>query len=75
LGEELFLITLAWKPYRRGFKIQLSIEQQQAIYQRIHKMTELSFAKSFLATLDSRPTRLSADHVEDPRSYPARGAV
>ncbi|KAL1884351.1 hypothetical protein VTK73DRAFT_45 [Phialemonium thermophilum] len=35
-------------------------------------MTEVSFAKSFLAAVDSRPTRLTADHVEDPRSYPAR---
>jgi len=38
-------------------------------------MTELAFAKSFLQTLDSKPTKLSADHVEDPKSYPARGAV
>ncbi|KAI9744220.1 MAG: hypothetical protein M1818_002372 [Claussenomyces sp. TS43310] len=37
-------------------------------------MTELSFAKSFLTTLDSRPTKLSPDHVEDPHGYPARGA-
>jgi len=37
-------------------------------------MTEISFAKSFLATLDSRPSRLSRDHVEDPHTYPARGA-
>jgi len=43
--------------------------------QNFGKMTELSFARSFLASLDSRPTRLSAEHVEDPRSYPARGAV
>ena len=38
-------------------------------------MTELAFAKSFLQTLDSKPTKLSADHLEDPKSYPARGAV
>lgn len=38
-------------------------------------MTELSFAKTFLTTLDSRPTKLTLDHVEDPHSYPARGAV
>ncbi|KAK8094367.1 hypothetical protein PG997_001052 [Apiospora hydei] len=38
-------------------------------------MTEASFAKQFLAALDSRPVKLSADHVEDPRSYPARAAV
>ncbi|KAI1780546.1 cell-cycle control medial ring component-domain-containing protein [Hypoxylon cercidicola] len=37
-------------------------------------MTEVSFAKSFLAALDSRPLKLSPDHVEDPKSYPARGA-
>ncbi|KAI5798896.1 hypothetical protein EDC01DRAFT_22165 [Geopyxis carbonaria] len=36
-------------------------------------MTELSFAKSYLATLAQRPQRLAADHVEDPRKLPARG--
>lgn len=39
------------------------------------KMTELAFAKSFLSSLDTKPTKISADHVEDPRSYPARSAV
>ncbi|MBE3041336.1 hypothetical protein IMZ48_01875 [Candidatus Bathyarchaeota archaeon] len=33
-------------------------------------MTEVSFARAFLAALDSRPQKLSADHVEDPRSFP-----
>ncbi|KAH6717655.1 cell-cycle control medial ring component-domain-containing protein [Leptodontidium sp. MPI-SDFR-AT-0119] len=37
-------------------------------------MTELSFAKSFLTTLDSRPTKVTADHVEDAKSYPAHSA-
>ncbi|KAE8440850.1 hypothetical protein EG329_006393 [Mollisiaceae sp. DMI_Dod_QoI] len=37
-------------------------------------MTELSFAKTFLTTLDSRPSKITADHVEDPKTYPARGA-
>lgn len=37
-------------------------------------MTEVAFAKQFLAALDARPVKLSADHVEDPRSYPARSA-
>jgi len=35
-------------------------------------MAEASFAKSFLAVLDARPVKLSADHVEDARTYPAR---
>ncbi|ROW06551.1 hypothetical protein VMCG_04417 [Cytospora schulzeri] len=35
-------------------------------------MSEVTFAKSFLAALDSRPQKLSADHVEDPKNYPAR---
>ena len=30
-----------------------------------NKMTELSFAKSFLSTLDSRPLKLQPDHVSD----------
>jgi ubiquitin-like protein 4 len=38
-------------------------------------MTELAFAKSFLTNLDGRPNKLSTDHIEDPRSYPARSAV
>jgi len=38
------------------------------------KMTELSFTRSFLTTLDARPSKLSLDHVEDAKSYPARGA-
>ncbi len=32
------------------------------------KMTELSFAKSYLSTLDSRPLKLQPDHVSDPRT-------
>ncbi|KAK1772498.1 hypothetical protein QBC33DRAFT_521446 [Phialemonium atrogriseum] len=35
-------------------------------------MAEVSFAKSFLSTLDSRPQKITPDHVEDPRTYPAR---
>lgn len=38
-------------------------------------MTELAFARSFLNSLDGKPTRISPDHVEDPRTYPARSAV
>ncbi|KAF6827989.1 hypothetical protein CPLU01_08809 [Colletotrichum plurivorum] len=35
-------------------------------------MTEVVFARSFLAGLESRPIKLSADHVEDPKNFPAR---
>ncbi|KEZ43797.1 Uncharacterized protein SAPIO_CDS3945 [Scedosporium apiospermum] len=34
-------------------------------------MTELTFARAFLTALDSRPITISADHVEDPRSFPS----
>ncbi|ELR04735.1 hypothetical protein VC83_00688 [Pseudogymnoascus destructans] len=37
-------------------------------------MSELSFAKSFLTTLSSRPSKISPTHAEDPKSYPPRGA-
>ncbi|OTB05363.1 hypothetical protein M426DRAFT_21956 [Hypoxylon sp. CI-4A] len=37
-------------------------------------MTEVSFARTFLSALDSRPIKVTPDHVEDPKSYPARGA-
>ncbi|TKW53397.1 hypothetical protein CTA1_11565 [Colletotrichum tanaceti] len=35
-------------------------------------MAEVVFARQFLATLESRPAKLSADHVEDPKTFPAR---
>lgn len=38
-------------------------------------MTEVSFAKSFLAALDGRAIKLSPDHVEDAKTYQARSAV
>lgn len=37
-------------------------------------MTEISFAKQFLTALDSRPLKLSSDHIADPRTYPAQSA-
>ncbi|KAI5365405.1 putative Ubiquitin-like domain-containing protein [Septoria linicola] len=33
-------------------------------------MSELSFAKQFLATIDKKVIKLPADHVSDPRKYP-----
>lgn len=33
--------------------------------------TELTFAKAFLGLLDTKPTKITADHIEDPRNYPA----
>ena len=38
-------------------------------------MTELSFAKSFLSTLDSKPVKLQADHAADPKTFEPKGAV
>jgi hypothetical protein len=35
-------------------------------------MAEAAFAKTFLTTVDSRPVKLSPDHVEDARKFPAR---
>ncbi|KAG6040008.1 hypothetical protein E4U41_001670 [Claviceps citrina] len=35
-------------------------------------MAEAAFARTFLSSLDARPFRLSADHVEDLKSFPAR---
>jgi len=37
-------------------------------------MTEVTFAKSFLSSLDTHPVKLSADYVEDARKYPSRSA-
>lgn len=33
--------------------------------------TEVSFAKTFLSLLDTKPTKITADHVEDAKGYPA----
>ena len=38
-------------------------------------MSEVTFAKTFLATLDKRPIKLPADHVGDPRKYPGQSPV
>ncbi|KAK1832739.1 cell-cycle control medial ring component [Podospora conica] len=32
--------------------------------------TEIAFAKSFLSLLDSKPTKIAPDHIEDPHNYP-----
>ncbi|KAL8757685.1 MAG: hypothetical protein Q9184_004146 [Pyrenodesmia sp. 2 TL-2023] len=41
----------------------------------VSKMTELSFAKSFLSTLDNRPVKLPADHVADLKTLELKGPV
>lgn len=38
-------------------------------------MSEVTFAKSFLATIDKRAIKLPADHVSDPRQYPNQSPV
>ncbi|KAF2142763.1 uncharacterized protein K452DRAFT_317686 [Aplosporella prunicola CBS 121167] len=38
-------------------------------------MAELAFAKQFLTALDSRPQRLSSDHIVDAKSYPPQPAT
>ncbi|KAH6610238.1 hypothetical protein Trco_000258 [Trichoderma cornu-damae] len=35
-------------------------------------MAEVAFAKTFLTSLDSRPVKLSPDHIEDPKTFPPR---
>ncbi|CAM1503912.1 Fc.00g015030.m01.CDS01 [Cosmosporella sp. VM-42] len=35
-------------------------------------MAEVAFAKTFVSSVDVRPIKLSADHVEDPKNFPAR---
>lgn len=38
-------------------------------------MAEVIFARQFLANLEPRPVKLSPDHVEDPKNFPARPPV
>lgn len=51
------------------------IVAQDSLFKGFSEMSELSFAKQFLTALDSRPAKISADHVADPKNYPAQGAV
>jgi len=37
-------------------------------------MSELVFARQFLSALDSRPIKLSSDHISDPRQLPSQVA-
>jgi hypothetical protein len=46
------------------------------LYQfKLLTMSELTFTKSFLSTLDSRPIKLRADHVFDPEQIGLRVPV
>ena len=38
-------------------------------------MSEVTFAKSFLSTLDKKPVKLAADHVSDPKQYANQSPV
>lgn len=38
-------------------------------------MSEVTFAKTFLSSLDRKPIKLPADHVSDPRKYPNQSPV
>lgn len=38
-------------------------------------MSEVTFAKTFLSSLDKRPIKLPADHVSDPKKYPNQSPV
>jgi hypothetical protein len=40
-----------------------------------HIMSEVTFAKSYLATLDKRPIKIAADYASDPRKYPNQSPV
>lgn len=41
----------------------------------VANMSEVQFAKTFLASLDRKPLKLSSDHVSDPKKYPSQSPV
>jgi hypothetical protein len=49
----------------------------ETLYARFskHIMSEVTFAKSYLATLDKRPIKIAADYVSDPKKYPNQSPV
>lgn len=55
----------------------LAFFTEESLYAGFEKviMSEVTFAKTFLATLDKRPIKLPADHVADPRKYPGQSPV
>ena len=55
------------------FQVYISIYGSNALLRSI--MTELTFAKSFLSTLDSRPIKLPSDHAFDPKTFEPKGPV
>lgn len=38
-------------------------------------MSETTFAKAFLTSMDRKAVKLSSDYVSDPKSYPAQSPV
>lgn len=48
------------------------LEEQRT---REHSMTELAFSKTYLTTLDNKPTKYQPDHVFDPASFELRTPV
>jgi len=84
-------IFLGRPSYRgRGWSLTLSLAQSsfgnthdpldnippsKSIYDSVVNMSEVQFAKSFLASLDRKPVKLSSDYVADPKKYPSQSPV
>ena len=45
------------------------------LFSSFGSMSEITFAKSFLATLDRKSVKLGSDHVSDPKKYPSQSPV
>ena len=56
---------------------KLAFFTEDTLYAGFEKviMSEVTFAKTFLATTDKKPIKLPADHVSDPRKYPGQSPV
>ena len=81
LHQASHFVTLPYNPPHPSttttYIILAFFTENDTLYAGFQKVTmsEVTFAKSFLATLDKRPIKLAADHVSDPRKYSGQSPV
>ena len=76
LSRHLSLARITYNYEEKSSVQSIKISQRQLPELHWHlNMAEATFAKTFVSSLNSRPIKLSADHVEDPKKFPARPPV
>lgn len=55
-----------------SFALTHALQRLEDQKKRTANMTEVSFAKSFLTTLDNKPTKYQQNHIFDPNTFGVR---